>query len=261
MHVELESEMGGIERDRFVDVVDDVSDLNGAHLGRVLVSEIGCVTRKVFERSSRRNRGRDAAGMLMDGAFGFAPWFSSAGYFESADILPIVSPGSGVGKARDDDAMHTIQRRNRMAVQASQVRTMVNAPASAVWQALTNLATFKQFFFGSDVSTDWKVGSPITFKGSWKGKPYEDKGIIETSDRERRLAFTHWSPLSGMTDSPENYHIVSFDLRPAKGGTEVVLTQTNRNDAEPLTPENRRDYEKNWTMVLEGLKKAVESKG
>ena len=42
------------------------------------------------------------------------------------------------------------------------------------------------------------------------------------------------------------------------GGTEVVLTQTNQNDAEPLTPENRQEYAKNWTMVLDGLKKAVE---
>jgi uncharacterized protein YndB with AHSA1/START domain len=145
-----------------------------------------------------------------------------------------------------------------MAVQASQVRTTVKAPPSAVWKALTTPSTLKQFFFGSDVSTNWQVGSPIRFKGNWKGKPYEDKGNIQTFDREQRLAFTHWSPLSGMEDKPENYHVVSFDLRPANGRTEVVLTQTNQNDAEPLTPENRQDYAKNWMMVLEGLKKAAE---
>ena len=146
-----------------------------------------------------------------------------------------------------------------MAVQASQVRTTVKAPPSAVWKALTTPSTLKQFFFGSDVSTDWRVGSPISFSGNWKGKPYEDKGNIQTFDRDQRLAFTHWSPLSGMEDTPENYHVVSFDLRPANGGTEVVLTQTNQNDAEPITPENRQEYAKNWTMVLEGLKKAVEA--
>lgn len=145
-----------------------------------------------------------------------------------------------------------------MSVQASQVRTTVKAPPSSVWKALTTPSTLKQFFFGSDISTNWQVGSPISFKGSWKGKPYEDKGNIQTFDRDQRLAFTHWSPLSGMEDKPENYHIVSFDLQPTNGGTEVVLTQTNQNDAEPLTPENRQEYDKNWTMVLEGLKKAVE---
>ena len=145
-----------------------------------------------------------------------------------------------------------------MAVQASQVRTTVKAPPSAVWKALTTPSTLKQFFFGSDVATDWRVGSPISFRGNWKGKPYEDKGNIQTFDRDQRLAFTHWSPLSGMEDTPENYHVVSFDLRSANGGTEVVLTQTNQNDAEPITPENRQEYAKNWTMVLEGLKKAAE---
>jgi len=146
-----------------------------------------------------------------------------------------------------------------MAIQASQVRTTVNASPSAVWKALTTASTLKQFFFGSDISTDWRVGSPIRFRGAWKGKPYEDKGNIQAFDVGKRLAFTHWSPLSGMEDKPENYHIVTFDLRPTNGGTEVVLTQTNQNDAEPLTPENRQEYAKNWTMVLDGLKKAVEA--
>ena len=146
-----------------------------------------------------------------------------------------------------------------MAVQASQVRTTVKAPPSAVWKALTTVSTLKQFFFGSDISTDYRVGSPIYFRGNWKGKPYEDKGRIQTFEPEKRLAFTHWSPLSGMEDRQENYHIVSFDLRPTDGGTEVMLIQTNQNDAEPLTPENRQEYAKNWTMVLDGLKKAVES--
>lgn len=145
-----------------------------------------------------------------------------------------------------------------MSIEASRVQTTIDAPPAAVWNALVTPATFKQFFFGSDVDTDWKVGSPIRFRGEWKGKPYEDKGDVKAVDPQKRLAFTHWSPLSGMPDVPENYHIVSFDLRPAGEGTEVVLTQTNQSDTEPLTEKNRAEYDKNWTMVLAGLKKAAE---
>jgi uncharacterized protein YndB with AHSA1/START domain len=148
-----------------------------------------------------------------------------------------------------------------MAVQASQVKTTVNAPPAAVWKALTSASSLKQFFFGSDIVTDWRIGSPIRFRGNWKGNPYEDKGTIQSFDVDRRLAFTHWSPLSKLEDKPENYHIVSFDLRPVNGGTEVVLTQTNQSDSEPLTPENRQEYAKNWAMVLDGLKKTVEGAG
>ena len=146
-----------------------------------------------------------------------------------------------------------------MSVEASRVNNTINASPADVWKGLTNLATFKKFFFGSDVATDWKVGSPITFRGEWKGKPYEDKGVVKSVDEGKRLAFTHWSPLSGMADIPENYHIVAFDLKPAGSGTEVTLSQTNQNDAEPLTGANRADYDKNWTMVLDGLKKAAET--
>jgi uncharacterized protein YndB with AHSA1/START domain len=145
-----------------------------------------------------------------------------------------------------------------MAVQASQVCTTVNASPLAVWKALTTASTLKQFFFGSEISTDWRVGSPIRFRGDWKGKPYEDKGSIQTFDAGKRLAFTHFSPLSGMEDRPENYHIVTFEIRPVGDGSEVVLTQTNQNDAEPLTEENRKEYAKNWKMVLDGLKGTVE---
>jgi uncharacterized protein YndB with AHSA1/START domain len=148
-----------------------------------------------------------------------------------------------------------------MPVQASQVKTTVNAPPTAVWKALTNASSLKQFFFGSDIVTDWRIGSPIRFRGDWKGKPYEDKGTIQSFDVDRRLAFTHWSPLSKLEDKPENYHIVSFDLRPINGGTEVVLTQINQSDNEPLTPEMRQEYDKNWAMLLDGLKKTVEGGG
>ena len=148
-----------------------------------------------------------------------------------------------------------------MSVKASQVKTTVNAPPAAVWTALTNASSLKQFFFGSDIVTDWRIGSPIRFRGNWKGKPYEDKGTIQSFDVDGRLAFTHWSPLSKLEDKPENYHIVSFDLRPVSGGTEVVLTQINQNDNEPLTPENRQEYAKNWSMLLDGLKKSVEGGG
>lgn len=147
-----------------------------------------------------------------------------------------------------------------MATEASRVSTVVQASAAAVWQALTTASKLKQFFFGSDVITDWHEGSPIRFRGEWKGKPYEDKGVLETVQPERRLAFTHWSPLSGMADAQENYHVVSFDLAPHGGETGVTLTQTNRNDAEPLTDKTRAELVKNWTMVLDGLRKTAEGR-
>jgi hypothetical protein len=37
---------------------------------------------------------------------------------------------------------------------------------------------------GADVETDGKPGSPITWKGEYQGKPYEDKGELVEADGE-----------------------------------------------------------------------------
>lgn len=41
----------------------------------------------------------------------------------------------------------------------------INADVSRVWEALTTPEIVKKYFFGVDVITDWKVGSPIVYKG------------------------------------------------------------------------------------------------
>lgn len=60
----------------------------------------------------------------------------------------------------------------------SEATTTINAPASKVWEALIDPDLIKQYLYGTEVTSDWKVGSPITYKGEWQGKAYEDKGQI-----------------------------------------------------------------------------------
>ena len=54
----------------------------------------------------------------------------------------------------------------------------IDAPPEQVWRALTDRELIKQYMFGSEVETDWKPGSPITWQGEFEGRPYEDKGEI-----------------------------------------------------------------------------------
>lgn len=144
-------------------------------------------------------------------------------------------------------------------VQAAQVSTQVIASPDDVWTALTTPKVLKTFFFGADVDTNWEVGNPIYFRGEWKGKKFEDKGEIEVFEPRKRLSFTHWSELSGLPDEPENYHVVTFELDGSGKQTKVTLTQDNQRGAEKVTDDSKKELEKNWKMVLDGLKKAVES--
>jgi uncharacterized protein YndB with AHSA1/START domain len=135
----------------------------------------------------------------------------------------------------------------------AEATTTIHAPASKVWEALTRRDLIKQYMFGSDVISDWTVGSPITYKGEWQGKPFEDKGKVLEIERERLLVTTHWSPLSGVPDSPENYHTITYRLSENDGKTDVSITQDNN-----ANEQEKAESQKNWTQMLQGLKNLVE---
>src|SRR6185503_4981655 len=130
----------------------------------------------------------------------------------------------------------------------------IDAPTTRVWDALVNPDQIKQYMFGTNVSSDWKEGSPIVWKGEWKGKAYEDKGVIRKLQPERMLQYSHFSPLSGQPDKPENYHTVTIELSGAGPRTRVSLSQDNN-----ATEEAREHSEENWKMMLANLKKLLET--
>jgi uncharacterized protein YndB with AHSA1/START domain len=132
--------------------------------------------------------------------------------------------------------------------------TTIDAPASKVWDALTKPEQIKQYMFGTQVTTDWKVGSPITYKGEWKGKSYEDKGKVLEIEPRKRLVSTFWSALAGLPDTPENYKTVSYELVPDGDSTKLTVTQDNN-----ASQDEAKEAEQNWNMVLDGIKKLVES--
>jgi uncharacterized protein YndB with AHSA1/START domain len=131
--------------------------------------------------------------------------------------------------------------------------TTIHAPVSKVWQALVNPEIIKQYLFNTDVISDWKVGSPIIYRGEWEGKAFEDKGEILEIEPEKTLKSTHWSPLSGVPDSSENYHTVTYDLSAKEDATQVTITQDHN-----ASEEEKEHSEKNWKSVLDNMKRLLE---
>jgi len=129
----------------------------------------------------------------------------------------------------------------------------IHAPTSKVWEALTKPEIIKQYLFGTTVTTDWRVGSPITYEGIWKGKAYKDKGKILQVEPGKLLVSTFWSALSGLPDAPENYQTVRYELAPEGSSTRLSITQDNN-----ATQQDADHSAQNWQVVLEGLKKLLE---
>jgi len=131
----------------------------------------------------------------------------------------------------------------------------INASPSEIWKAITTPELVKKYFFGTDTVTDWKPGSPITWKGEWKGKSYTDKGTVLNFEPERLLRFTYLSSMSGKEDVPENYATVTYQLKADGDKTIVIITQDNID-----TEESREKMGESWTQVLKSLKDLVEKK-
>jgi uncharacterized protein YndB with AHSA1/START domain len=130
----------------------------------------------------------------------------------------------------------------------------IDAPPDRVWKALTDPAIIKQYMFGSDVTSDWRVGSSITYAGEYEGKKYEDHGEILDFEPPRLLRSTHFSPLGGQPDIPENYHTLTYTLTEVGAKTEVELTQDNNSSQDEAAHSAA-----NWKQMLEALKSVVES--
>ena len=144
----------------------------------------------------------------------------------------------------------------------SQVSKTINAPAEQVWNALTTPSKLRQFMFGAEVKSDWKVGGAISFKGEMNGKKYADKGEIREFEPGRKLSYTHWSSLSGAEDKPENYHVVSYQLVPHGDATMVTIIQSNLSGkVTDADRKHREQYDKTWSMMLDGLDKVVSKQG
>jgi uncharacterized protein YndB with AHSA1/START domain len=129
----------------------------------------------------------------------------------------------------------------------------IDAPIEEVWRAVTTPELIKQWFFGVDTETDWKVGSPLVHRGEYQGGPYEDKGEILRFEPPRVLVHTHWSDLSGKPDSPEHYQEVSWVLAQHDESTELTITERNLP-----SQEGKAVSEKSWRTVLDKLKDLLE---
>jgi len=131
----------------------------------------------------------------------------------------------------------------------------INAPAARVWDALTQPELIKRYLFGTQVTTDWRVGSPIGYEGTWEGKAYRDKGKVLQVEPGELLVSTFWSSLSGLPDVPENYQTVRYELSTEGSGTRLTVSQDNN-----ATQEDANHSAQNWNMVLDGIKSLLEGR-
>ncbi len=131
--------------------------------------------------------------------------------------------------------------------------TDIDAAPEHVWESLTESDQIAVWMHGSQVNTTWEVGSPITWDGVYDDRAYQDKGEVLAYEEPHVLSMTHYSPMMGEPDTPENYHTLVYTLTPVSDGTHLELTQDGCTDQEQADL-----FSQNWQQMLDGLKAHLE---
>ncbi len=138
--------------------------------------------------------------------------------------------------------------------------TYIKTTPEKLFQALTDPEFTKQYWMGTLVESDWKVGSPMRYR--WKGGEISDEGVVLQCEPPRLLSYTFhhilFEELRG-----EKASRVTFEIEPLGGdgpglvGDAVRLTVTHDDfDAgSKVFPK----ISTGWPTILSSLKSLLET--
>jgi uncharacterized protein YndB with AHSA1/START domain len=181
----------------------------------------------------------------------------------------VISKDIVVGIKKSSKPSFAAKRPSKVANTATSVKTkstekhivrksvQLKATPSEVWDALTNPEKTKKYFFNCEAISDWKVGSPIRFKGRiWFFFKIEFQGEIIKIEADKILKYTLKN--EGKKGEPASTSTVTDTLTYADGITTLSITDDVGN-----TPGAEVRYDKSmkgWDKILGGLKKVVEKR-
>lgn len=130
----------------------------------------------------------------------------------------------------------------------------IKASIEKVWNTITKPELVKLWQYGSDLLTDWKIGSDIKFRTEWEGKVFEQWGRVLEIRPNELVKYSLFAPRPGLEDKPENYFIMSYILSTKDGQTRLeIIQEDNRPNAVQEEPQGEDN------PVLNSLKQVAES--
>jgi len=138
----------------------------------------------------------------------------------------------------------------------------IHAPASKVWDALTNPEQTKKYMFGCEALSDWKTGSPLIWKGTFNGvEMIAVKGNVVSIEPPRSLIYTVIDPNNPkIPDLPENYLTITCDLTEQDGQTTLEVSQGDYSTVAEGPDRYRHTVDGGgWDPILVQIKALCES--
>ena len=129
--------------------------------------------------------------------------------------------------------------------------TYIETTPEKLWEALTSSEFSRQYWFGTELRTDWKVGSPFALV--MNGTP-RDVGEILEFDRPRRLSYTFRHVLKDELRNEQPTKVV-FTIEQHGKFAKLTLTHEGFADASKLLD----GISKGWPAILSSLKSLLET--
>lgn len=130
--------------------------------------------------------------------------------------------------------------------------TYIKTTPEKLFDALINPAFTRQYWFGIDVTSDWKVGSPMTYISGGKTKV---EGKVLAFERHKLISYTFHEV--GTEASVEPPTKVTLEIEPEHGTETVRLTVTHTDFV--ANSKHRPSISGGWPAVLSGLKSLLET--
>jgi uncharacterized protein YndB with AHSA1/START domain len=130
--------------------------------------------------------------------------------------------------------------------------TYIRTTPEELWFALTTPEFAKKYWFGTNLETDWKVGSP--WKLVYPDGRVTDIGEIVEFDRPRRIVLK-WKHQLRPELAAEGCARCSMDLEPQGGTVKLTISHTSERADSALI----KAVSGGWPRVLSNLKSLLET--
>ena len=130
--------------------------------------------------------------------------------------------------------------------------TFIKTTPDALWAALTTSAFMKQYWFGTSIESDWKVGS--AWKMARDNGELTDSGEVLAIDPPRHLMLK-WRNEFRPEMKAEGYAFCTYDLEQVDGAVKLTVTHViDVADAKFITAVSG-----GWPRILSNLKSLLET--
>jgi len=129
--------------------------------------------------------------------------------------------------------------------------TYIASTPEKVFKALTDTDATAKYWFGNAVTSDWKVGSPVTFHREGK---LIVRGEVLENDAPRRLSYTFQS-MHEPHNGAEKPSRVVMDLEQQRDQVKLTVTHDD------FAPDSKvfANISNGWPLVLSSLKSYLET--